>query len=116
MGLINQAYTIKRAIELHGQDCVITRMSTDQYGDETTPEQVHACKGIFHAANQHLAIITADAGQTFDSKLPRFLILYTAAVKANDRLTVNGKSYAVVGVNNMGELNICLDLSLKEDE
>lgn len=116
MGLINQAYTIKRAIELHGQDCVIARMGTDQYGDETKPEQVHTCKGIFHAANQHLAIITEDAGQTFDSKLPRFLILYTTAVKVNDQLAVNGKSYTVVGINNMGELNICLDLSLKEDE
>ena len=69
--------------------------------------------GLFHEANGFLNVSLVEAGKVRTQKEPKLLIRYTKDVNKNDKVTVDGATYKVIGIDDLGNLHLCLDLSLE---
>ena len=46
-------------------------------------------------------------------KEPKLLVRYTKDINKNDKVVVDGAAYKVIGIDDLGNLHLCLDLSLE---
>ena len=118
MGVITtqQEHTIKRLIARYGQDCRVTRASTNQYGEPTGDRvQVIECKGLWHWSPGHLDIALKDAGAVQDRKTPRVLIPYRSDIRVGDQIAVGGTVYRITGTTDIGNEHLFQDVSLGGD-
>lgn len=109
-----QPYALKRAIEQHGVQAQFYRAQTNEFGCEGRPKKVFCCAGLFHQSNSFLNLTVDNAGQIPTQKHPMLLILATKEVEINDAALIHGKQYNVTGLNDIGGLGFCFDLSLQE--
>lgn len=105
---------VKRAIAVNGLPFDIGRYQKDKYGKEDdTLIFVCSGKGLFHSPNGFLNISLQEKGKIESKKQPKILLAYNDKVRLGDNITINKKSYSIAGIDNLGELNLFLDLSLK---
>lgn len=118
MGVITtqQEHTIERLIKRYGQDCRVTRASTNQYGEPTEDHvTVMECKGLWHWSPGYLDITLKDAGAVQDRKTPRVLIPYRSDIRVGDQIAVGGTVYCITGVTDIGNEHLFMDISLGGD-
>lgn len=113
MGILHQAYMIKKLLECNGFNCAFSRIGKDYFGEDTKEEEVCNCKGLYHESNGYLSITLKEAGKVSTEKQPKLLVLYTTDLKNGDTVAINGSKYKVIGIDDLGNLRLCLDLSLE---
>ena len=114
MGLTHQIYQIQRAMEQYGQECIFRRTGTNEYREPTEPVEILKCKGLFHSSNGFLNISLVDSGQLDTQKQPKLLIS-NGDIRKNDFVTVNNRDYTITGTDDLGNLHLWMDLSLREE-
>ena len=109
-----QPYALQRAIRQYGVQAQFYRAQTNEFGCEGRPQKVFCCAGLVHPSNSFLTLTVTDAGQVPTPKHPMLLIAATDEVRLNDAVLIHGKQYSVTGINDVGGLEFCFDLSLQE--
>lgn len=107
---------IRRIIGVYGQECVITRAGVNDFGEPVgSPVTVLSCRGLYHDATGHLSISLDDAGAQQEQKRPSVLTAYSGDVQIGDTVTINGKSYHVTGIKDIGNCHEIIDIALGGD-
>lgn len=111
-------YRIEKQIQWHGQPVVFSRKAVNQYGEHTgTSSTVLETEGLFHYSGGHLITNSQESGEIQAAKIPMVLIEYPASVDilTDDLVTINGTTYAVTGLTDIGNEHQILDVSLRGD-
>lgn len=108
-----QMHQICRVLERHGQQCSFSREVENKFHEKAWEEGWLKCRGIFHEANGFLNVSLVEAGKVRTQKEPKLLIRFTKDVHKNDKVTVVDSAYKVIGIDDLGNLHLCLDLSLE---
>lgn len=111
--LSHQRHILKRLIFLRGQKADVYRDIKNEFGEPAGWDFYGTIRGIFHEANGYLGSLIAEAGTTYTSKQPMFLIEHTKAVREEDTLHIGERKFRVTGVDDLGNLGMFLDLSLE---
>jgi hypothetical protein len=115
MGLPHQLYSLKRAIERQGQNAEIRRERLNDFNEPAgEPETVCVIRGLLHTTSLYLALSHLEAGQVRAKNQPQFLILHREDIREKDLLYLEEKPYTITGIDDPGNLHLCLDLSLEE--
>ena len=115
--LQGELHKITREINQYGENYVFWRDDVDKYGEPTgTTRNIADVKGIFHTERSYVSKNASDATTTHATGTPMILARYDDAKDINlaDWLTINGKTFKVVDVNNIMEYNIVVNISLDE--
>ena len=115
--LQSELHKITREINQYGENCVFWRDDVDKYGEPTgTTRNIADVKGICHTERSYVSKNASDATTTHATGTPMILARYDDAkdIKPADWLTINGKTFKVVDVNNIMEYNIVVNISLDE--
>ena len=115
--LQSELHKITRDINQYGENYVFWRDDVDKYGEPTgTTRNIADVKGIFHTERSYVSKNASDATTTHATGTPMILARYDDAkdIKLADWLTINGKTFKVVDVNNIMEYNIVVNISLDE--
>ena len=115
--LQGELHKITREINQYGENYVFWRDDVDKYGEPTgTTRNIADVKGIFHTERSYVSKNASDATTTHATGTPMILARYDDAkgIKPADWLTINGKTFKVVDVNNIMEYNIVVNISLDE--
>lgn len=115
--LQSELHKITREINQYGENYVFWRDDVDKYGEPTgTTRNIADVKGIFHTERSYVSKNASDATTTHATGTPMILARYDDAkdIKLADWLTINGKTFKVVDVNNIMEYNIVVNISLDE--
>lgn len=116
LGLSFQRNKVNRLILVNGQNFVFKRQKLNDYGEpiKSEYEQIKI-KGFYHESS---SFVTSSG--TDDSVMrtePQPMILCTmedgGKLKKNDMLDFNGKTYKLVDLTNVNQLNVCIDISLE---
>lgn len=108
------AYTLSQAIKRYGLDFDVTRSKPNEFKEPIGEEPVGSFRGLFHTSAGFLDISLAEAGKIASRKYPQLLILYTDKIQKEDTVNLENREYAVTGVDDVGGLHLCTDLSLRE--
>lgn len=115
--LQSELHKITREVNQYGENYVFWRDDVDKYGEPTdTTRNIADVKGIFHTERAYVSKNASDATTTHATGTPMILARYDDAkdIKPADWLTINGKTFKVVDVNNIMEYNIVVNISLDE--
>ena len=115
MGQIQDAYTLSQAIKYHGRAFTVTRPTLNEFNEPAGEESVGSFRGLFHISAGYLDITLTEAAKISTRKQPQLLLLYTDKIRQEDRVELNGKTYIVTGVNDVGNRQLCTELSLREE-
>lgn len=115
MGQIQDAYTLSQAIKYHGREFTVTRPTLNQFKEPAGEEPVGSFRGLFHVSSGYLDISLTEATRVSTRKQPQLLLLYTDKIHREDRVELNGKTYTVTGVDDVGNRQLCTELSLREE-
>jgi len=113
-----QVYTIRRQIILCGQFVAFTRPEINAYKEPTDSAViVHTCNGLFHESKNgtHISISLKESGTVQEAKKPSVLIEYNNNIQLKDKATINGTTYYVSGLEDIGNEHKFLDISLGGD-
>lgn len=113
MGLEFQAHKICRALERYGQHCSFSREIENKFHEKAWEEGWLKCRGLFHESNGFLNVSLVEAGKVRTQKEPKLLVRYTKDINKNDKVAVDGAAYKVIGIDDLGNLHLCHDLSLE---
>ena len=56
-----------------------------------------------------------EAAKVSTRRQPQLLLLYTDKIHKEDRVILGGKTYTVTGVDDVGNRQLCTELSLREE-
>lgn len=115
--LQSELHKITREINQYGENYVFWRDDVDKYGEPTgTTRNIADVKGLFHTERSYVSKNASDATTTHATGTPMILARYEDAkdIKLADWLTINGKTFKVVDVNDVMEYNIVVNISLDE--
>lgn len=115
MGQIQDAYTLSQAIKYHGKEFTVTRPTLNEFKEPAGEEPVGSFRGLFHVSSGYLDISLMEAAKISTRKQPRLLLLYTDKIRQEDRVALDGKTYTVTGVDDVGNRQLCTELSLREE-
>ena len=113
MSLDFQVHQICRALERYGQQCSFSREIENKFHEKAWEEGWLKCRGLFHEANGFLNASLVEAGKIRTQKEPKLLVRYTKDIHKNDKVAVGETVYKVIGIDDLGNLHLCLDLSLE---
>ena len=113
MSFVHQTHILKRLIHLRGQNAEVFRPKENEFHEPDGQCQVGQYRGLFHEANGYLRTLTGEAGKTYTAKQPMFLTLYTDQLRKEDLMEIKGTRYRIIGLDNLGNLHIFLDISLE---
>lgn len=113
MGIMHQLHLISRSIDLRGKACIFYRVEENEFGETEGEQKIAECKGLFHSSNGFLNIEIAEAGRVYAQTKPKLLISYTDKIVKEDVIELEGARYRVIGMDDPGNLHLCLDLSLE---
>lgn len=116
MELVHQIYKIKRVIELHGKNCVFSRNTENEFHEPQGEALTIEVRGLFHEENGYLNVTIGEAGKTYSKKEPKLLILFRDNLVKGDFVTLDCGRYQITGIDDLGNLHLCLDLSLEAVE
>lgn len=115
MGQIQDAYTLSQAIKYHGREFTVKRPTLNEFKEPAGEEPVGSFRGLFHVSSGYLDISLTEAAKISTRRQPRLLLLYTDKIHKEDRVELNGKTYTVMGVDDVGNRQLCTELSLREE-
>lgn len=115
MGQIQDAYTLSQAIKYHGREFTVTRPIQNEFKEPAGEKPVGSFRGLFHVSTGYLDISLTQAAKISTRKQPQLLLLYTDKIQQEDRVLLNGKLYTVTGVDDVGNRQLCTELSLREE-
>ena len=107
---------IKRAIKTHGQSFIFSRYALDSYGEPTTNKTQTTVEGLFHQTRGYITKNVTDGTIARSAPQPQILTLFSetsASLAIKDEVTYCGQTYTVTGLNNIGNLNAVIDISLE---
>lgn len=113
MEYIHQNYVIKRSIERNGQCGEVYRKTTNEFGEPKENEKICNIKGLFHESNGYLGVVLAEKGRVYADKKPLFLIVYTEILKKGDLIVIDGRTFEITELDDLGNLHLFIDLSLE---
>lgn len=107
---------VVRLIRTHGASYEFHRDTLNEFKEPTGAASKISVNGVYHEQSQHLVLTEADAASVRQKQSPYILTLYSQAkgIKQGDYVFINGLKYTVVGMNNIGNWNLALDISLEE--
>lgn len=105
-----------RLIRTQGVSYDFQRDTLDEFKEPTGAASTIRVNGVYHEQSQHLTLTEADAASVRQKQSPYIFALYSEAngIEQGDYVFINGKKYTVNGLNNVGNWNIALDISLEE--
>lgn len=110
-------HRVEQQIAWRGHLFSVLRPKMNEFNEKSNElEEVAEIKGIFHnGASNHVVVVIVDSGQAQEKGSPYILTTWFngSQVKKDDRITINGISYKVTGINNINEYNILADISLE---
>ena len=115
MGKVQEAYTLSQAIQRHGRDFTVTRTKQNEFKEPAGEEPVGSFRGLFHVSTRYLDISLTEAAKVSTRRQPQLMLLYTDKIHKEDRVELNGKTYTVTGVDDVGNRQLCTELSLREE-
>lgn len=115
MGRIQDAYTLSQAIKYHGKEFSVKRPVLNKFKEPAGEEPVGSFRGLFHASSGYLDISLTEAAKVSTRRQPQLLLLYTNKIHKEDRVILGGKTYTVTGVDDVGNRQLCTELSLREE-
>lgn len=71
--------------------------------------------GLSHVSTGYLDISLTEAAKVSTRRQPQLILLYTDKIHKEDRVELNGKTYTVTGVDDVGNRQLCTELSLREE-
>lgn len=106
---------IKRLIDTQGLSYTFKRYKLNEFKEPTKEASATTVRGVFHQTTQHISVVGADASSVQNKFSPFILALYPEAkgVKQGDFVEINNMKYLVNGLNNIGNWNIAVDISLE---
>lgn len=116
MMLNYELHFVRREIETYGKEYIFYRKMLDKYKQDTGEhEEVGKIRCLYHTEKGYVSESVGDFGRTRERGAPKLLTVFDShfMIKKNDLVEVNGKVFEVVDLNNVGELNIVVDLSLE---
>lgn len=111
-----ELHFVRREIETHGKEYTFYRKMLDKYKQDTGDyEEVGKIRCLYHTEKGYVSETVGDFGRTRERGAPKLLVVPENATKIrkNDLVEINGIVFEVVDLNNVGELNIVVDLSLE---
>lgn len=114
MGMMQNAYTLSQAIKQYGRDFNVMRSTLNEFKEPVGGTPVGSFRGLFHTSAGFLDITLSEAGKIASRKYPQLLTLHTDKIQKEDIVTLEGRKYTVTGVDDIGGLHLCTDLSLRE--
>ena len=114
MGKNQAVYTLSQAIRRYGQDFSVARNKLNAFKEPIGKEPVGSFRGLYHVSSSYLDINLTEAAKISTQKRPRLLLLYTDKIKKEDVVQMDGQKYTVTGVDDVGNLHLCIDLPLRE--
>ena len=112
-----QLNKVRRIIQRQGQLVRFERQGTNVYGEPIGDGVSIVVRGVYHETTEgHLTKSATDATTLRQKVSPMLLCLWEEAVRLlhTDQAKLNGKTYQVNEIRNMGEANIVADISLEE--
>ena len=110
-------HRIQTQIKWHGQPVSFFRKQANAYGEpEGAASVVVSTKGLFHYGGGYLSINPQESGQIQTAKTPMVLIEYpTEEIHTDDIGVINGRTFEVTGIVDIGNEHAVLDISLRGD-
>ena len=115
MGQMQDAYTLSQAIQYHGREFIVTRPTRNEFKEPAGEEPVGSFRGLFHVSTGYLDISLTEGTKLSTRKHPQLLLLYTEDIQQEDNIILEGRKYTVTGVDDVGGLHLCTELSMKEE-
>lgn len=107
---------VKRAINTHGKQFTFKHYSKNNFGEPTGEYTSISVKGLFHQTRGYITKNVSD-GTIYRSKpQPQILTLVSndaTSLTIDDELTYNNSIYRVVGVDDVNQLGVALNISLE---
>lgn len=116
MNFTHQMHLLQQAVTRRGMDYIITRHEENEFHEPEREKEVLQCPGLFHEANGYLGVSLVDAGKIYTQKEPKILIIYTGGILKGDMITDGRRNFKITGIDDLGNLHLCLDLSLEAAE
>lgn len=108
------AYTLSQAIKRHGQIFSVARNKLNEFKEPIGEDLVGSFCGLYHVFSGYLDINLTEAAKISTQKHPKLLLLYTDKIWKEDAVLLDNQKYTVTGVDDVGNLHLCTDLSLRE--
>lgn len=116
MNFTHQIYLLQQAVRCRGQDFVITRQGGNEFHEPGEEKEICQSRGLLHEANGYLGISITDAGEIYARKEPKLLVMYTENILKGDMASDGKMKFKITGIDDLGNLHLCLDLSLEAAE
>lgn len=111
-----EMFKLNRAIEKNDTDINVKRQNTNEFG-ESTEEYTDVCtfKGLYHEINSYSKLTTEEGAEYNQKKKPMVMGPYRlcSEILINDVIEISGKLFKVTKINNIGQEDIIVDLSLE---
>lgn len=113
-----ELFKIKREIERNGQTYQMYQNAVDEYNQPTNEViQLITAKGLLHEIVGYKSKQSSYPTTTYTEKQPMILFLHDdikdAVTQKNLFVVINNKRYNIVAFENVQEMNIILDASLR---
>lgn len=116
-----EAYKLAREIKRSGRPFEFTRRETNNLGEPTNIEYPVGVAvpvwGLYHEQNGSIQLTTGDTTQIRNKKLPMVMCLFDdfklTQLKVGDLTRIDGKILKVVGLVDIMEWNLIVDISLE---
>ena len=108
---------IQKVINKFPTKVTVLRDRINNFGEPDTPYVVCEIKGFWHDGNTMISQITTDGGKVKRDKQYFLMVVYdqiSSMIKERDYFILEDKKYSIVDLGNCNNMNIYLDLLLKE--
>lgn len=112
-----QYHIITQQIKRNGQTAIVSRPGTNAYGEPAGETIRFSISGLFHeaAASRDAYIMhDTDARKPSDEKKPFRFFCPAADIYSEDTITINGRAFKVVSIDDLGNEHEFYDISLEE--
>lgn len=111
-----ELFKLKNIIKKNGKEFAFRRCGKNEFGEDSQ-EYTDVCvvKGIYHETSSYVKKVTDDGASYTTKKSPMVLSLYDDCreVLAGDMVEISEKTFKVTEINNMGQEDIVVDISLE---
>lgn len=116
---------VKNAVKRYGSEFKFKRYElnemnerTDEFIKDNEGNEIEMClKGVYHESTSYIQRTTTDGAVTRTKKQPMILCLMSdlsdAGIKVNDIVIKEKVVYEVVGITDIQNLNVVVDISLE---
>lgn len=101
------------AIRKFGVDTVFSRAQKDEYGEPAEPV-TFSIRGIFHHTGERHEAFDLESSGRYQRRREYFLLSLDGSGDADDICTIDGKTYTVTGVEDIGMEHKLYEYSLED--